>query len=539
MHWILTLACMTGAAIALPVAAQVPSEALPQIDPGLQQERTLRDEDYYRNPEAREQGPVIEPLPRPDGAALPENGTRFQLESVRFTPSAFIDAAQLAKIGADYERREISFAEVNELVARVNDIYAEQGIVTARAVVPPQRIEEGVLEIRLVEGQLGELVLEGEPYTRRSHILSRLPLQAGEVVDVPALREALTRFNHNSTVSLRAALAAGEQAGESDVRLSVVEPPRLQQQVFADNNGAESTGETRLGTVLTVNGPLRIDDRFSAFVVGSEGALNGVLSYDLPVNRSGGRVSARYTQGDIEIIKGAYNDLNITGKSSEVALRFDQPTLRRDSWALDTYLEAADINSSTDLEGSALSDYDVVQFSLGVVMQGYATHSRWSFHQSAVQAGVEDVFEDESDYVFLEGDASYLRAVSESNTLVARAGWQWSNEKTVPPTLLFQLGGPGSVRGYPAGALAGADGALLSLEGRHQWRAGLQPFAFVDMGVVEDISPSREDMASVGLGLRWQYGRQFSGEIAWGQTLKDILPDQDAGRLHLRFSYNP
>lgn len=534
-------ALMLGAAGVLPAAAQtVPAEDLPRVDPSLQQERTLRGEEYYQEQQPRPpEGPVIEGGQRAPGGQLPEDHpARFTLAEIRFNASAFIAEERLREIAADYLRREIGFAALNDLVERINDIYAERGIVTARALIPPQRIEGGVLQVRLVEGRLGELELTGTPYTDRDYIAARLPLTPGEVVDVPALREALNYFNRTGNLSLRASLAPGAEPGESDVQLEVVEPPRFQGQLFIDNAGSETTGEERLGAFAMINGPFGRDDRFTAFLVGAEGALNALLSYELPVNRSGGRLRAHYAQGEIEIVQGPFVALDISGESSEIGLGFEQPFLRQESLWLDGYLRGAQSSSTTDIADSPLSEYEVQRLELGGLLRGFGAGYEWSLRQGIIRASVEDVFGQDDDYLFLDGDATYLRAFGERTLGLIRGGWQYAQEETAPPALLYQVGGVDTVRGYPAGAVAGATGLLLSFEGRYRWRRGLQPFAFFDYGRVEDVSPERADIMSAGAGMRWQYGRYISGELVWGQTLEQVLPDQDSGRIYLRVAFN-
>ncbi|HET8849565.1 MAG TPA: ShlB/FhaC/HecB family hemolysin secretion/activation protein [Marinobacter sp.] len=516
---------------------QAPAPDLRTLDPSLQQERTFESEEYFREqPRQREQDPLETP-PDITSQGLPETGVAFELKEIRINESELLPMARIRELIAGYEGREVSFADINELVDGINDLYASEGLVNARAIVPPQQIRNGILTLRLVEGRLGKVVITNEIYNREGVVRWGLPTEPGEVVDVRELRPALTRINRTSNFQLRAALAAGEQPGETDIRLSVDEQPRLTGQAFVDNAGSETTGEERVGASLVVNGPLRIDDRMTLFVVGSEGSLNGLFSYDAPVNRWGGRVGARLSQGDIEIVQGPFEALNVTGDSREIAVRWDQPWYSGDTVLVQSYLENAAIESTTELEGQAISEFDVDRWSLGAQINGYLATANWHFRQGVVQAEVENVFGATDDYLLYEGEASWVQAFGGGFLGLFRAGWQFAEEDTVPPTLLFQSGGAGSVRGYPSGAVAGADGLFASAELRYRWRQALEPFAFTDYGQIKDVSPASEELHSLGAGLRWQYGDHLSGELYWGQTLRDVVPDQDSGKLQARISY--
>ena len=43
----------------------------------------------------------------------------------------------------------------------ITDIYRRKGYVTSRAYLPPQRVEQGILEIRIVEGITGDIDIIG------------------------------------------------------------------------------------------------------------------------------------------------------------------------------------------------------------------------------------------------------------------------------------------------------------------------------------------------------------------------------------------
>jgi hemolysin activation/secretion protein len=518
-------------------AQQAPTPDLRTLDPSLQQERAFESEEYFREqPREREQDPLELPSDI-NGQGLPESDVTFELQEIRINESELLPMDIIREQIARYEGREVSFTDINELVDALNDLYAEEGLVNARVIVPPQQIQNGVLTLQLVEGRLGKVVVANEIYNSDSVVRWGLPAEPGTVVDIRELRPALTRINRTSNFQLRAALAAGEKPGETDIRLSVNEQPRLIGQAFVDNAGSETTGEERLGASLVVNGPLRIDDRMTLFVVGSEGSLNGLFSYDAPVNRWGGRLGARFSQGDIEIVKGPFEALNVTGDSQEIALRWDQPWYSGETVLVQSYLENAAIESTTELEGQAISEFDVDRWSLGAQINGYLASANWSFRQGVVRAEVENVFGVTDDYLLYEGDASWVQAFGGGFLGLFRGGWQFADEDTVPPTLLFQSGGAGSVRGYPSGAVAGADGLFASAELRYRWRPGLEPFAFTDYGQIKDVSPSSEELQSLGAGLRWQYGDHLNGELYWGQTLRDVVPDQDGGKLQARISY--
>lgn len=524
--------------VAAPLWVQAQEAQLP--DPNLQRERTLQQQRLLQESEDGARQPSEEPViigPQPGGDGdLPELDTEFELQAIRFNESAFISADQLQAIADDYIGRPVRFADLNAMIGRINRLYAERGIISARALIPPQTIADGVLQVRLVEGRLGDLQIQGNTAVRESFITSRLPLSAGEVVDIPALRSALNRLNRTTDLQVQTALKAGKAPGETDLALRVTEPDRLSTQFTIDNYGTESTGEYRGGLLAQVYAPLGIDDRLTLYGVGSEGAANGLLSYGFPVNRYGGRLDLSYSTGDIEIVEGPFVPLDITGESTSYDVALNQPFQRGDRLWSDVYLAGSWSDSVTDISGSALSEFDVTRYTLGVQLRGFSDHGLWTFQQGISRAEAENLFGDTEDTLLFNGIGSYVYRFTALWSAQARAGWQYASEKTVPSPLLFQVGGVSSVRGYTEGALAGARGYFLNLEARYRYSPRMTPFVFVDHGLVDDVSPDRETLSSAGVGLAWQYGQYLGGELSWGQTLEDVLPDQDSGRFHARIS---
>lgn len=64
----------------------------------------------------------------------------------------------------------MTFEQVKEIVAKINNLYMEKGFVTARAFVPEQTIEDGTIYIDLLEGKVGEVTVTGNRWTKESYI---------------------------------------------------------------------------------------------------------------------------------------------------------------------------------------------------------------------------------------------------------------------------------------------------------------------------------------------------------------------------------
>jgi len=522
------------------VPGPLPAQVVP--DPGQLQRDLLRDRERFeeRLPEDElPEGPVLE-APDQDLPLLPDADVRFLLRGVRFTESALIPEAELRAIAREFIGREVTFGELNELTRAINEIYAREGIVTGRAIIPPQRIEDGVVEVLLVEGELGELLIEGNAYLRDGHLRRRLPVTPGEVIDPRALEAALLRYNRTRDARLSASLAAGDEFGESNVRVQVDEPPRWVGQLSVDNNGAPSTGEEQGGLLASVWSPLGFGDRATAFVGVAEGSRNGDFLYAFPVNRWGGRLELRYAVSDIEVVDGPLRELDIDGDSQTVRGRLAQPLTRGERWWTDAFLGAERLTSESTLDAVEFSDNTVDEVFVAARLRDRGPGAgrfgyQWSVSPRVGYFSAEDILGNDEDGLLLGLGLDWQQRLGDAFFGTLTAEGQYADDPdTVPSARLFRVGGATTVRGYEDGIIVGERGYYASAQVNWRVRGWATPFAFVDYGHVEPVDQESESITGIGAGVFLRWGQRLSGELAYGYAVDEVVPDQDEFQIHVR-----
>ncbi|MEO8114803.1 MAG: POTRA domain-containing protein, partial [Phenylobacterium sp.] len=224
----------------------------PAINPGqvLQQNQRTLDQ-LVEQPKPEAKSPIADTVARPAARSLAQaEGQGFLLTRVVFTPSVFLSQKELDAAAAPFIGARIDTARLQQLIGAVNALYDRRGIVTGAALIPKQGVEGGVLQVRLVEGRLGEAHVTGAAYTSPKHLLRRLPLVPGEVLDLPALDRDILWLNRTSDLRVQGAHRPGARPGFTDLDLAVTEPPRNGLTVFVDNQGNESTKQEEVGLVV-------------------------------------------------------------------------------------------------------------------------------------------------------------------------------------------------------------------------------------------------------------------------------------------------
>ena len=90
--------------------------------------------------------------------------------------------------------QRMSMEQLQEVLDQINRLYDEKQFITARAVLPPQTIEHGVVRIQLVEGRVGDITVADNQATKEAYFLNRISLQPGDLVRLDVLEQDLLYF---------------------------------------------------------------------------------------------------------------------------------------------------------------------------------------------------------------------------------------------------------------------------------------------------------------------------------------------------------
>ncbi|RZI68620.1 ShlB/FhaC/HecB family hemolysin secretion/activation protein [Variovorax guangxiensis] len=534
----LSVAALAALAACQAVAQSVPQVVIPPAaEAGALQQRQIESEQRRREAE-RELRQPAEPLVRPSaptGATVAaDNGVRVAVKEVRFTPSEILSAEALEAVAADYRGKQVSLTELQQLAARVNALYKAKGVVTALATIPQQDVTAGVIEVRLVEGRVGAVRVEGNASTETDFITNRLGLQAGQLVDLDKLEQGLVWFNRTNDVRLQAELKPGAVFSTTDIQVGVTEPPRHEMLLTLDNMGSKLTGAWRAGVSYRNRSLLGLRDDLSLSYTRARGQDSRAASYSVAANRYGGRLSLGLYEDRTSIEYGPLSSLNITGESRARVLSFRQPVWidARSQW--DIVAGTKRRVSSNEIDDVFLQRTDSKDRSLGAEWQ-------WNNDASAVTASYIKYWTDATvlsreKYQIDRASLRYNQLLTESISLRGSLGGQWARDKNLPSGEQFFLGGEGSVRGYPVGTYSGDQGYTVNLELHHpllNTTVGSQTLAstgffFVDHGRTApfrppaSLLPAHEKLTGIGWGLNALIGKRTSVRLTLGYGLDDV-----------------
>lgn len=466
----------------------------------------------------------------------PDASLQIFVKKIVFGSSEILSSAEITEITKKYEGRLVNIKDLYQALKEIDDLYLEKGFITAKAILPPQKIEDGVVYIKLVEAHFGQFLLEGNEHTHDSYFFKRLSQREGDLVSIKTLEQDIFYFNRTNDVQIRAELKPGSEFGLTDCVLKVIEPDNLQGTLFTDNEGTKVTGEYRLGFSFVNNSLSGNRDFLVISPLWAEGNLAWSVSYNWPITTRGTRLGFTYSNNQSSVISGPFDMLDIRSDETDIGLNLSHPLRVKPNFKLDGFASFYNKESGTEFLGNTLRQNQINSFSLGLALQTVDENGFW-YSRYEVTSGESDINGD-----FLRFNLSAIRQQKLKNDrlLVCRMSGQLSGDKLLPSTESFSLGGINTVRGCSAGTLSGDQGYNVSLEysfpfhSSDKWRG----FYFIDHGGSfpykgNDENVTEEDyLTSVGFGVNFTCSKYFSGKLIAGYVLDS---PKDEGDFKIEF----
>ena len=452
---------------------------------------------------------------------------RFLLKRIEFSPSEILSKQELDDIAAQYQGKEVTFAELQSVVAKVNALYRAKGVINAEAVIPPQDVSGGVVMVRLVEGRIGRYNLEGAATTREPYVLGRMHAPIGSLLDLKTLERDLIWFNRTNDVQLRAELKPGGSFGTTDVELKLTEPARHALHLFTDSSGSRSVGENRIGLIYQNRSLLGYRDELTLSTTHSAGDDGEALNYALPVNTWGGRLLLAYNEDRTKIKNGPFAPLNISGTATAWSGTLRQPFYVTAANKLEATLGYAARSSTTWISNVQLPRIDTNDITVGVDGNRLEADGTWTGNLNFTSGRATKPVH--VPYTILRGFLRRDQDLPGSFRGRINLSGQSTNFDVLPGSEQLYIGGAGTVRGYSNLAFGGNSGYVANVELHHavpifgESNANVSGFVFFDNGETKPVGPGLHTilLQSVGVGADIAIFRRVFGHLTFGHQLRE------------------
>lgn len=513
--------------------------------------------------------------PRGEGPALnkeentappPERpAVSVDVTSIKILGNTLVETETLHGLVADAEGKRLTLDQLDEMATRIGRYYRGRGHTFARAVVPAQVIQSGVVRFLVIEARYGKVGIDNQ--TRVNDLLlqaTAAPLQGGQPVEQALLDKSLLLMSDIPGVLVQATLRPGDGLGSSDLSIQVTPGQAVSGNLALDNYGNSYTGRGRLGGTVYFNNPLRRGDVLGLGGLSSGSGVNyGRVSYESLLNGQGTRGGAAYSMLNYKI-GGSLQELGAHGSAETESVWGRHPLLR--SQAVNVYgqvqYDNLQLRERIDMAGmktdrhlgswtSSLSgDWRDTVFTGGINTWSLAwTRGRVGFDVAEAQLADAASARTEGWFSKTNLNFSRLQRWGERGTLHVSWAGQWANTN-LDSSQKMSVGGPYSVRAYDVSALSGDAGYRGSIELRYDLGATgggrLQALAFWDGAYLKvnqrpwTTGTNSATFSGAGVGLDWSGLNQWRARAYLASPLGTapvLVKAPDAMRMWTEVAY--
>ena len=431
--------------------------------------------------------------------------------------------------------------------AALQKIYSDKGYQTVEVEIPPQHVHDGIVVLKIVEGKIGRLDVNGSRYFSLNEIKSEAPsLKPGTVPNFKAVTKDIVGLNSWPDRQVTPALKAGKTPGTVDVDLNVKDTLPLHGSFGLDNRYSADTKPLRLDASLSYDNLWQRGDSISvSYEVAPQHSPDAevfsasylahvpnvdwasLLLYGLVSNSNVSTVGSTNVVGKGHVI-GARGIFTLPGGSGFFDTlsagidykHFDQNvTIGSDT--LPTPVTYFPVTATYSATWQGAGD-DATQLDLAPTfgIRGIGSDP------SAFDAKRYDA---QGNFFYVKGDLSRLQTLPAGFQLYGKAQWQIANQPLLNSEQ-FSGGGQDTVRGYLESEVLGDDAILGSLELRTPSLSGFlgadvvskvqdwRVFTWVEGGQLNILDPLSEqqsvfNLASIGVGTRIKLVNHLNGMV--------------------------
>ena len=551
--------------------AQVPGTATTTADPGRIQDE-LRDRAGVPSLSEKIEIKAIKLQEAPAGS---ENVV-FNLKRVDLEGGTVYGADELNLIYGDKVGTRISLKDVYAFATELTNKYRNDGYILTQVVVPPQTIDGGMVKLRVVEGFVENITVEGMEEDESSiRLITNYAngMELNRALNIEDLERHLLIIGDLPGIDARSVLSpSSTTTGAADLKIILSRDPH-DAYIGVDNYGSRYLGPAEFTAAGSLNSYSGNNERISAQIVAapdpgtdSKAALElgyYALSYQQPIPLLG-------LGSNVEVVASYTNtapgyDLEpfeVRGVSQYLSAKVSHPFIRSRSTNLTAHalLDVREVSSRNNVQNT-LRD-SIRAFRAGANFQtmdkffGLGINSlNMEFAKGLNVFGASDRSDanktralGDPTFTKITGDMQRLQRVTSDINLFVAAEGQWS----VGPLLSseeFGVGGSNFGRGYDPSEIIGDEGVAGKVE--VQWSNpyeteifnDYQLFGFYDVGRTwnKDATTSsqkKDVIASTGFGIRAEFLNDIKTDLFVALPLnRNVQTQGDQGaRLYFKAS---
>lgn len=445
-------------------------------------------------------------------------------------------------------KRGVTLGQIEGVANSITQFYRQRGFILAKAYIPKQEVRDGIVNLTVLLGLLGEVKVMGNDLYDEDEIASVFANNLDEPVTNESIEENLYIINGFPGVKVDGYFEPGSQVGDTRLNINVRQEDSFSFNTRVDNHGSEESGLYRFFMSGQANNLFGFADalNFSLLqAVQPADTTFGKISYEANFFSPRWRIGADLSQNqflvdqssiasnidlsgvvDVYGVQGEYIAQRGRKNNSSYKLRYENIT---------SDLQIGDLSDSGNYLDERLSlvtlsyRLDVLD-DINKLLHEMNFAYKYGFYDYGDSSGQEDKFHIlQANYTLL----SFLKVpfTNSNSRIVARANVQYSGTN-LSSLARFSLAGPAKVRGFDSSFFSADDAIYIggdwvfnspsifdfSVLGT-DFSNMFKPFIFSDVALGNQyLLDDDEDntlalLADVGVGMKISHRSGFNGTV--------------------------
>ncbi len=273
-------------------------------------------------------------------AAETEESLTFTISSFEVEGNHLLEAATIDSVLAPFVGENKSFATVQEALEALEQAYAKIGYSTVLVTLPEQRLQEGMVKFKVVEGRVARIEFDKKRYFDEENVVFSLPsLKIGETPNIDEMSANLAQVGSSPAKRLNVVFKPGEEEGDVVANVKISEKNPIRWAATLDTTGAHRTGLFRAGIAYQNSNMFNMDHVLTMQVITSpdkhlKDVKIGAISYHIPFYEWNSSVDAivAYSSVNSGGISTSVGNFNVQGAGSVYEVHYTQNIDRWGDW---------------------------------------------------------------------------------------------------------------------------------------------------------------------------------------------------------------
>ena len=524
--------------------------------------------------------PPLPKVQKPIEQKKPVDGEQtVQIKNFLFSGNKLLTEQELQSVVEKWKNKPLTFDDLQNVIADIQEYYSSKNRIV-KALLPEQEIKDGIVSIKIIEGVLGDVVVEQKSQKPRMAAETIKKYFKGEkdsvYIDTKDLQRKIFILNDLPGVNAIGTYEQGKKEGESNFKVTVEDTPFFKGEVAAANFGSKSTGSNQTIANVSFNNISGIGDLFSVNGIKSSGSDYLQGSYAVPILYDGLKLTLNASKLDYQTLSSFSSTNQSKGDAKTYSANFTYPVYRTDRASVNAKVgyETKDYLNTNVLTAATISDYKIDNMIAG--LNGFLYNSDQSSisYNANVTFGrlkINDAAQETSDNTSAKTKGSFEKLafnISRNQTLPDLKNTNWlisvdgqTANKNLNSSEQMSLGGPYAVRAYPTGQGSGSQGVILKTELQYPYDKNFTFGPFLDVGFIKQYINTYTDwqgstrakndysLAATGITGTYKYNElNVNGALAYRigdnplrtSTGEQLNVDNDYKRIQawIRASYN-